>query len=244
MTNDIFSRFQLLVGNESINNLSHKRVAIFGVGGVGGHCIEAIARCGVGQIDLIDNDTVSSTNINRQIVALHSTIGEYKVDVMKDRILDINPDCIVKTYKCFYLPETSHEFDFNKYDYVIDAIDTVTAKIDLIKQCQSTKTPIISSMGCGNRLDPTKLTVTDIYKTKNDPLAKIMRHELKKNHIKKLKVVYSEELPTKPLIEEVENYNQSHSEKKLNIPGSTSFVPSCAGLIIASIVVNELRNAD
>lgn len=229
-----FERLSLIMGEDKIEQLGNKKVAIFGVGGVGGYVVEALARSGIGYFLLVDNDEVSESNINRQIIALHSTIGKSKVDIAKDRILDINPRAIVKTSKTFYLPEKSDEFNFEEYDYVVDAIDTVTAKIDLIIKCQNKNVPIISSMGTGNRLDPTKLVVTDITKTKNDPLAKVMRKELKNRNVKHLKVVYSEELPIKVL------KDISQVTGRRSIPGSSAFVPPSAGLLIASEVVKDL----
>lgn len=229
-----FSRTELLLGEKAIQKLKNSRVAVFGIGGVGGYTTEALARCGVGHIDLIDNDTVSVTNINRQIIALHSTVGKYKVDVMKNRIFDICEDTVVETYKTFYLPETANEFDFTKYDYIVDAIDTVTGKITLIKEAEKCGTPIISSMGTGNKLDPTRLEVSDIYKTSVCPLARAMRSLLKKEGIKKLKVVYSKEEPLKP------QKNTEEQSSKRQIPGSTSFVPPVAGLIIAKEVITDL----
>lgn len=233
MENNIFTRFESMIGPQALETLKTKRVAVFGCGGVGGYAIEALARSGIGQLDIIDHDVVAASNLNRQIIALHSTIGQYKVDIAKQRILDINPTCIVGTYKAFYLPENRNTFDFTKYDYIIDAIDTVSAKIDIICYAKETNTPIISCMGCGNRLDPTQLEVTDIYKTKNDPLAKVMRRELKKRHIKKCTVVCSKELPMKStLIDET-------THKKI-VPSSSAFVPSVAGMIAASVVVQQL----
>lgn len=229
-----FSRTQILFGAEAMEKLYHARVAVFGIGGVGGHVVEALVRSGVKEIDLIDNDTVALTNINRQIIATHKTIGKYKVDVMKDRILEINPDAVVHVHKCFFLPENAEEFHFEDYDYVVDAVDTVTAKIALVMKCQECGTPIISSMGAGNKLDPTQFRVADIYKTKVCPLAKVMRHELKKRGVKKLKVVYSEELAVQPVEISEEDI------QKRTVPGSTAFVPSVAGLIIASEVIKDL----
>ena len=231
---DQFSRTELLLGKAAVEHLSTCRVAVFGIGGVGGYVCEALARSGVGAFDLIDNDKVCLSNINRQIIATTKTVGEYKTDVMKDRILDINPDAEVNAYKCFFLPENASDFPFDKYDYVVDAIDTVTAKIELVMQCQKTGVPIISSMGAGNKLDPTQFRVADIYKTKMDPLAKVMRRELKKRGVTKLKVVYSEEEPISP----AESEPQSNGRR--STPGSTAFVPSVAGLIIASEVIKDL----
>ncbi len=230
-----FSRTELVLGKENVDKLKNAKIAIFGLGGVGGYVCEALARSGVSIFDLIDNDKVSITNINRQLIATFDTIDKYKCDVMEERILSINPNAKINKYKCFYLPENSNQFDFSKYDYVIDAIDTVTAKIDIIVKCNELNVPIISSMGTGNKINPMMLEVTDIYKTSVCPLAKVMRYELKKRRIKKLKVVYSKENPIKidqNLIEEETN--------KKNIPGSVSFVPSVAGLIIASEVIKDI----
>ena len=222
-----YTRTSALLGEDAVNKLKTCRVAVFGVGGVGSYTVEALARAGVGQIDIIDNDIFSITNINRQLYATHKTLGEYKVDVAKDRILDINPDCIVKAHKLFYLPENSEQFDLSVYDYIVDAIDTVAAKVELAVNAQKTDTPIISSMGAGNKLCPEKFEITDIYKTSVCPLAKVMRARLKKAGVKKLKVVYSKEEPTK---------------NQLNIIGSVPFVPSVAGLIIAGEVIKDLIN--
>lgn len=221
-----FSRTENLIGAKSLEKLKNCSVAVFGIGGVGGYVAEALARSGVGCIDLIDNDTVSITNINRQIIATNSTVGKYKTEVMKQRILDINPQAEVNTFNILYLPETADCFDFSKYDYIIDAIDNVTGKISLACKAEEADTPIISSMGTGNKLDPTKFEVSDIYKTSVCPLAKVMRYELKKRNIKKLKVVYSKETPIK-------NNNE-------RTPSSISFVPSVAGLIIAGEVIKDL----
>lgn len=231
-----FSRSELILGKEKLEILKNSKVAIFGLGGVGGYVCEALARSGVGEFDLIDNDTVSITNINRQLIATLETVGKYKCDLMKDRILSINPNAKINTFKCFYLPETSNLFDFKKYDYVIDAIDTVTAKIDIIVKCKGLNVPIISSMGTGNKINPLMLEVSDIYKTSVCPLAKVLRYELKKRRINKLKVVYSKE---KPIKVNPENLKMEENVKK-NIPGSISFVPSVAGLIIASEVIKDL----
>ena len=231
---DEFSRTQLLLGAEAIEKLNRSKVAVFGVGGVGGYAVEALARSGVGNIDLIDNDVVSVTNINRQIVATHQTLGKYKVDVARDRILDINPDCNVNVFKIFYMPDTENMFDFSRYDYIIDAIDTVSGKIALVINAQKANVPIISSMGAGNKLDPSSFEVTDIYKTSVCPLARVMRNELKKRGVKNLKVVYSKEKPIK-VSSECEN-----SEHKKQIPGSVAFVPSVACLIAAGEVIRDL----
>ena len=244
-----FSRTQLLFGEDAMQVLKKSRVAVFGVGGVGGYAVEALVRSGVGAIDLIDDDKVCLTNLNRQIIALRSTVGQYKVDVMRQRIADINPDCEVNTHKCFYLPETREEFDFSKYSYVIDAVDTVTAKIQLVLQAQETGTPIISSMGAGNKLNPAAFEVADIYKTSMCPLAKVMRRELKKRGVKKCKVVYSKEKPIRPLDDMSISCRTNcicppgakhKCTERRDIPGSTAFVPSVAGLIIASEVIKDL----
>lgn len=232
-----FIRTGLLIGEEGIERLQNARVAVFGVGGVGGHVVEALARSGVGTLDLIDNDTVCLSNINRQIVATHSTLGMYKVDAARDRVLDINPDIKVNVYKTFYLPETADQFDFSNYDYVVDAIDTVTGKIGLVMQAQQSNTPIISSMGAGNKMDPTAFRVADIYKTNVCPLAKVMRRELKNRGVKKLKVVYSEEKAMTPVAGIV---NEQENESRRQTPGSNAFVPSVVGLIIAGEVIKDI----
>ena len=246
---DQFSRTQLLVGKEAMERLANARVAIFGIGGVGGYVVEALARSGVGTLDLIDDDKICLTNLNRQIIATRSTIGKYKVDVAKARVLDINPKAVVNTYQTFYVPETAEQFDFSQYDYVVDAIDTVTGKINLVMQAEQTHTPIISSMGAGNKMDPTAFKVADIYKTSVCPLAKVMRRELKKRGIKKLKVVYSEEKPLTP-IEDESISCKSHCvcppgtvrkcTQRRQVPGSNAFVPSVVGLIIAGEVIKDL----
>ena len=237
-----FSRTELLSGQAALEKLQNSRVAIFGVGGVGGYVCEALVRSGVGHFDLIDNDTVSLTNINRQIIALHSTIGKLKVDVMKERMLDINPDVDVSVHPCFYLPETADQFDFSNYDYVVDAIDTVTGKIEIIVQADAHQVPVISSMGAGNKLNPAMMEVSDIYKTSVCPLARVMRRELKKRHIKHCKVVYSKEKAIQPSQASLEKYGADSEENftKKSIPGSTAFVPSVAGLILASEVIKDL----
>lgn len=229
-----FARTELLLGKEAVNGLKNKSVAVFGVGGVGGYVCEALARSGIGRFDLIDNDKVSISNINRQIIATTSTIGRYKTEVMKERIMDINPEADVNIHNMFFLPENSDEFDFEQYDYVVDAVDTVTAKITIIMKCQEKNIPVISSMGAGNKLDATMFKVTDIYKTKVCPLAKVMRRELKKRGVRKLKVVYSEEIPVNPYATE------NITERKKAVPGSVAFVPSVAGLIIAGEIVKDL----
>lgn len=244
-----FSRTQLLLGKEAMEKLAHSRVAVFGIGGVGGYVCEALVRSGVGAFDLIDDDKVCLTNLNRQIIATRKTVGKYKVDVMKERMLDINPDADIQVHKCFFLPENADEFQFEAYDYVVDAVDTVTAKIELVMKAQEKQVPIISSMGAGNKLDGSQFRVADIYKTKVCPLAKVMRRELKKRGVKKLKVVYSEELPRRPL-EDMSISCRAHCicppgakhkcTERRDIPGSTAFVPSVAGLIIAGEIVRDL----
>ena len=243
---DRFSRTQLVFGKEAMDRLKGSRVAVFGVGGVGGYTVEALARSGVGAIDIIDDDKVCLTNINRQIIATGKTVGKYKVDVAKERIEEINPDCKVTAFRTFYMPETADRFDFTKYDYVVDAIDTVTGKIALIENAKKAGTPIISSMGAGNKVDPTAFEVADIYKTSVCPLARVMRYELKRRGIKKLKVVYSKEKPIPPIGDEVPNGENgciSMADKvagKRQVPGSTAFVPSVAGLIIAGEVIKDI----
>ena len=227
-------RTEMLLGYDGVENLKNSKVAVFGVGGVGGYTAEALARSGVGSIDLYDSDRVSLSNINRQIAALHSTVGKYKADVIKERILDINGCAEVNAYKVFYLPENADDYPLDKYDYVVDAIDTVSAKIEQICRCNKMGVPIISAMGAGNKLDPTAFKVADIYSTKMCPLAKVMRRELKSRDIKSLKVVYSEEKAKKP---EIQLYD---SENNKPVPGSVSFVPSVAGLIIAGEVIKDL----
>lgn len=228
-----FSRTQLLLGEAAMERLYKARVAVFGVGGVGGHAAEALARSGVGTIDLIDKDVVAMTNINRQLVATTKTIGQYKTDVMKERILSINPDAVINCHTVFYLPETADQFDFQQYDYIIDAVDTVTAKIELVMQAEKAGCPIISSMGAGNKLHPELFEIADIYKTSVCPLAKVMRKELRARGIKNLKVVYSKEIPIVPL-------ESDEDSGKRQTPGSTSFVPSVAGLIMAGAVIRDL----
>ena len=223
-----FSRTDALLGEQAMEKLKKARVAVFGIGGVGGHVVEALVRSGVGAVDIVDSDKVCLSNLNRQIIATESSIGKYKVDVMKERILDINPEAVVNVHKCFYLPETKDEFDFSQYSYVVDAVDTVTAKIQLVMEAAEAGVPIISSMGAGNKLDPTAFQVADIYKTSVCPLAKVMRRELKKCGIKKLKVVYSKEQPV----------------VKNTVPASVAFVPSVVGLIIAGEVIKDLVKVD
>ena len=231
-----FSRTQILLGEEAVEKLKNARVAVFGVGGVGGYTVEALARCGVGNLDLIDSDTVSVSNINRQILATHSTVGMLKVDAAKARILDINPECHVRTYPIFYLPDTAEQFDFTAYDYIVVAIDTVTGKLQLLERAVAAGTPIICSMGTGNKLDPAAFMVSDISKTSMCPLARIMRKELKKRGINHLKVVYSQEEALTPDVDEEELKRTG----KRQIPGSVAFVPGAAGLILAGEVVKDL----
>lgn len=228
-----FSRTELLLGSESMEKLKNSRVAVFGIGGVGGHAAEALARSGVGSLDLIDSDVISVTNINRQIIATLDRVGQYKTDVMKERIALINPEAQITVHRKFFLPENSDDFDFTLYDYVIDAVDTVSAKIEMVMKAQTVGTPIICSMGAGNKLDPTAFEVADLYATSVCPLARVMRTELRKRGVKKLKVVYSKELPITPLpsVEEC---------GKRTVPGSTAFVPSVAGLIIAGEVIKDI----
>ena len=230
MEENQFERTALLLGKASVERLARKRVAVFGVGGVGGFVCEGLVRAGIGAIDIVDKDTVALSNINRQLIALHSTVGKNKVDVLEERLKDINKNLIIKKYKCFFLPETSETFDFREYDYVVDAIDTVTGKIELILKAKEAGVPIISAMGAGNKLEPAGFQVSDIYKTSVCPLARVMRRELKKRGVEKLKVVYSKEEPIKPQFEEGEEV----------VPGSISFVPPALGLIIAGEVVKDL----
>ncbi len=235
-----FARTELLLGEAAMGKLAESRVAVFGVGGVGGYVAEALARSGVGALDLIDNDTVSLTNLNRQIVALHSTLGQYKTQVMKRRIEDINPSCKVKTYERFFLPGNAEEFDFRAYSYVVDAVDTVTAKIALVMQAGACGVPVISSMGAGNKRNPVGFEVADLYQTSVCPLAKVMRRELKKRGVKRLKVVYSREKPLSPAGGGTEKAEGGDGVAKRHAPGSLAFVPSVAGLILASEVIRDL----
>ena len=244
-----FSRTELLFGSEAMEHLKQKRVAVFGIGGVGGYAVEALARSGIGALDLIDDDKICLTNLNRQIFALRTTVGKYKTDVAEQRIHDICPDIKVYNHKCFYMPDTSDQFDFKNYDYIIDAIDTVTGKLEIITKAKEAGVPVISCMGAGNKLDPTAFRVADIYDTKVCPLARTMRHECKKRGIRKLKVVYSEVQPRSPL-EDAEISCRTNcicppgTARKCtirrDIPGSTAFVPSVAGLIIAGEVIKDL----
>ena len=235
-----FSRTQMLLGEQAMERLYKARVAVFGVGGVGGYVVEALARCGIGRLDLCDSDTVSISNINRQILATHSTVGLLKVEAAKRRIADINPACEVRTYPFFYLPDTADRFDFAEYDYIVDCIDTVTGKLQLVERAVAVGTPIICSMGTGNKLDPAAFQVADISKTSMCPLARIMRKELKKRGIHHLKVVYSQEEARKPDVDEEELQRTG----KRQIPGSVAFVPGAAGLILAGEVVKDLVEKD
>ncbi|MCF2651000.1 tRNA threonylcarbamoyladenosine dehydratase [Anaeromassilibacillus senegalensis] len=247
-----FSRTQLLFGEEGMEKLYRARVAVFGIGGVGGYTVEALARSGIGTLDLIDDDRVCLTNLNRQIIATRKTVGQYKVDVAEQRILEINPDAVVHTYKTFYTPQTAEQFDFTQYDYVVDAIDTVTGKLELVEQAQKAGVPIISSMGAGNKMDPTAFEVADIYETSVCPLARVMRRELKKRGIPHLKVVYSKEPAMTPL-DDMSISCRAHCicppgtarkcTQRRQVPGSNAFVPSVAGLIIAGEVVKDLCKA-
>ena len=248
-----FSRTQLLLGPEAMSALSSKRVAVFGIGGVGGYVCEALVRSGIGSFDLIDDDKVCLTNLNRQIIATRKTVGKYKAEVMRDRMLEINPDAKIEIHKCFFLPENADEFPFNEYDYVVDAVDTVTAKIELILRSQKEGVPVISAMGAGNKLDAGRLKVADIYDTKICPLARVMRRELKKRNVKKLKVVYSDEQPIRPL-EDMSISCRTHCicppgaqhkcTERRDIPGSTAFVPAVAGLLIAGEIVKDLSKQE
>lgn len=248
-----FSRTELLLGKDGMERLKNARVAVFGIGGVGGYTVEALARSGVGTLDLIDDDKVCLTNLNRQIIATRKTVGKYKVDVAKERILEINPDAVVHTYKMFYMPDTADQFDFSQYDYVVDAIDTVTGKIELVMQAQKSNTPIISCMGAGNKMDASAFEVADIYKTSGCPLARVMRYELRKRRIRKLKVVYSKEPAMTPIDDMAISCRQNcicppgtarKCTQRRQVPGSTAFVPAVAGLIIAGEVVKDLTGVE
>lgn len=247
-----YSRAELLYGSDNMELLRNCRVAVFGIGGVGGSAVEALARMGIGTLDLIDNDRVCLTNLNRQIFATRSTIGRYKVDAARERIADLDPEITVNTWPTFFLPENAAQFDFRQFDYVVDAIDTVTAKIQIILQAQEAGVPVISAMGCGNRTDPTKLTVTDLFRTSQDPLARVMRRELKRRSVRKLKVVYSTEPAIRPLEPDSSCQdpcsNSTEREQapagRRSLPGSTSFVPPAAGMMIAAAVINDLTHFD
>jgi tRNA A37 threonylcarbamoyladenosine dehydratase len=250
---DQFAREQLILGKEGLDILHGSRVAVFGIGGVGGYAVEALARSGIGAIDIVDDDRVCLTNLNRQILALRSTVGHLKTEVCTDRIHDINPDCQVNAHNTYYLPETRDEFDFSEYDYVVDAVDTVTAKIDLVMACAETGTPMISCMGAGNKLHPEMLMIADIYDTSVDPLARVMRRELKKRGIKRLKVVYSKEKPIRPKEDMVISCRahcicppgtRHKCTERRDIPGSSAFVPPAAGLLMASEIVRDLVHFD
>jgi len=225
--NEIYKRTEALIGTDALEKLKKSHIAVFGIGGVGGYVVESLARCGIGELTLIDNDTVKESNINRQVIALNSTLGELKTEAFRQRINDINPDIRVNICNAFYLPETKNEIDFSSFDYVVDAIDTVSGKITIIEKCNEENIPVISSMGTGNKLDPTAFKIADISKTSVCPLARVMRYELKKRGIKKVKVLFSDENPVK---------------QQSRVPASISFVPSVAGLIIAGEVVKDLIN--
>ena len=240
---DQFSRTKLLIGEAALNKLQNSRVAIFGIGGVGGYVCEALVRAGVGSFDIIDDDKVSLSNLNRQITATYSSIGEYKVDVMKKRMLDINKAAVVNTYKCFFLPENADEFYFEKYDYVVDAVDTVTSKLEIITRCKEKGVPVISAMGAGNKLDASSFKIADIYDTRVCPLAKVLRRELRKREIKSLKVVYSEEEPirlnkTDEILRPEDEEKNPHSKR--SIPASISYVPAVAGLMMAGEIIKDI----
>jgi tRNA A37 threonylcarbamoyladenosine dehydratase len=247
-----YSRMELVFGEGALDTLREKRVAVFGIGGVGGSVVEALARSGVGTLDLIDDDKICLTNLNRQVLATRKTVGQYKVDAAAARVADLDPQIKVNTYKEFFLPENAGDFDFSQYDYVVDAIDTVTGKISIIMEAIKCGTPVISAMGCGNRVDPAKLSVTDIYKTSGDPLAKVMRRELKKRRVKRLKVVYSTEPPIRPA--DTDNSCLKHCicppgtvrkcTQRRDLPGSTAFVPPAAGAMAASVVIRDLLKFD
>lgn len=237
-----FDRTQRLLGSEAMDKLKSARVAVFGIGGVGGHAADALVRSGIGAVDIIDSDDVAESNINRQLIATTKTVGRKKVEVMKEHLLEINPEVKVTCHACFFLPETKDEFDFSQYDYVIDAVDTVTAKLALVEACKEAGVSIISSMGAGNKLDPTAFEVADIYKTSVCPLAKVMRRELKKRNIKHLKVVYSKEEPLEPI--EESGFESDEARKRRATPGSIAFVPSVAGLILAGEVVKDIASKE
>ena len=244
-----FSRTQLLIGKDGMSKLADSRVAVFGIGGVGGYVCEALVRSGVYKFDLIDDDKVCLTNLNRQIIATRKTVGKYKAEVMAERMLEINPEADIRIHKCFFLPDNADDFPFDEYDYVIDAVDTVTAKLELIMRCKEKNVPVISAMGAGNKLDAGRMKIADIYETSVCPLARVMRHELRKRGVKKLKVVYSDEQPIRPL-EDMSISCRSHCicppgaqhkcTERRDIPGSTAFVPAVAGLLIAGEVVRDI----
>jgi tRNA A37 threonylcarbamoyladenosine dehydratase len=232
-----FDRTKRLLGADGMEKLERAHVAVFGIGGVGGHAVDALVRSGIGEITIVDSDEVAESNINRQLIATTKTVGRKKVDVMEEHLLEINPAVIMHKHCCFFLPETKEQFDFSSYDYVVDAVDTVTAKLALVEACKEAGVPIISSMGAGNKLDPTAFEVTDIYKTSVCPLAKVMRKELKARGIKHLKVVYSKEIPLEPI--EEEGFVSDEKRSRRATPGSVAFVPSVAGLILAGEVVKD-----
>ncbi len=244
-----FSRTQLLIGEEAIQKLAKSRVAVFGIGGVGGYVCEALVRSGVGAFDLVDDDKVCLTNLNRQIIATRKTVGKYKVEVMKERMLEINPDVDVRTYQCFFLPENADDFPFEEYDYIVDAVDTVTAKLEIIMRAKEKNVLVISAMGAGNKLDPGRFKIADIYDTSVCPLARVMRRELKKRNVRSLKVVYSDEQPIRPIEDMAISCRTNcicppgaahKCTERRDIPGSTAFVPAVAGLMIAGEIVKDL----
>lgn len=234
---DMFSRTRMLLGSDGMERLAAARAAVFGIGGVGGYAFEALVRSGIGEIDIFDNDEVCVSNLNRQLIATSNTIGMAKVDAARERALAINPNITVNAHKCFFMPDNADEYDFTKYSYIIDAVDTVTAKIELVMRAQAANVPIISCMGTGNKLDASMLEVTDIYKTSMCPLAKVMRHELKKRGVKHLTVVYSKEKPISPM-------NTENDGARRSVPGSTAFVPAAAGLIMAGEAVRYIAQSE
>jgi len=250
MNKDQFARTQLTFGKDNMEKIYNSRVIVFGIGGVGSYVVEALVRSGIGAIDIVDDDKICLTNLNRQLYALRSTIGRDKVDVAEERIHDINPDCKVTKWKCFFMPDTADQFDFSQYDYIVDCIDTVTGKLEIITRAKALKIPVISSMGAGNKVDPTQLKVADITRTSVCPLARVMRNELKKRHIKRLKVVFSTEKVIPPHdedinvkeIERADHPDESQNKTKMHkqTPGSNAFVPSTAGMMIASEVIKDL----
>lgn len=242
MAEEKFSRTAMLLGEDALERLAEKRVAVFGIGGVGGYVVEALVRSGIGAVDIIDKDEVSESNINRQIIATVKTIGQKKVDVMEQRIADVNPACRVKKYDCFYLPQTADQFDFSQYDYVVDAVDTVTAKLEIIARAKAARVPVISSMGAGNKLDPTRFAVADISKTSVCPLARVMRRELKKRGISDVKVVYSTEEAIS--VAGADLLPEQEKDTRRAVPGSIAFVPSVAGLILAGEVIKDLAEIE
>ncbi|MGI6736995.1 MAG: tRNA threonylcarbamoyladenosine dehydratase [Anaerovoracaceae bacterium] len=238
------SRTELIYGSEALAKVRAARVAVFGLGGVGGNVVEALARSGIGTLDLIDNDTITLTNLNRQLLAVRSTLGQRKVDAAADRVHDINPDAVVHTYPVFFLPDNADQFDFTLFDYVVDAVDTVAAKLELIVRAQGAGTPILSCMGCGNRIDPARLRIADLAQTHTDPLARTMRRECKKRRIEHLKVLCSDEPPIRPLTGRETSDNETPPAHRRSVPGSTAFVPPAAGILIAAEVVRDLSGFD